>query len=116
MAARETLVWIPGKNGRKGRWITKMRNGRYTAAYRRLRETSNVVAAISAPMIIGDLEPYRSPIDGTVIRSRTDHRDHMRRHDVVELGTERVRKKSPPKMPKAGQYIKDAIDQLRARH
>lgn len=35
------------------------------------------------PFIRGDIEPFVSPIDGTVIGSRSDLRSHMRKHDVV---------------------------------
>jgi hypothetical protein len=112
--ARETLVWVKPKGARKGRWVVKVRNGRYTATYLRLKETAIAVAHRGGPMVIRDLEPYRSPIDGTVITSRTGHRDHMRRHDVVELGNEPVRRKTPPPMPKAGPDIKAAIERLRA--
>lgn len=36
-----------------------------------------------APSFIPDIQPFVSPIDGTVISSRTQYRDHCKRHDVV---------------------------------
>ena len=33
--------------------------------------------------IVGDIEPFRSPRDGTVIRSRAHLQDYMARHDLV---------------------------------
>jgi hypothetical protein len=37
----------------------------------------------TGPMIQPDIEPFRSIIDGEVISSRRDLRNHMRKHDVV---------------------------------
>lgn len=37
----------------------------------------------SSPGFIPDITPFVSPIDGTVINSRTQYRDHCKRHDVV---------------------------------
>lgn len=44
----------------------------------------------AAPMIIRDIGEYRSPLDGSMITSRSQHRDHMRAHDVVEVGNEKI--------------------------
>ena len=37
----------------------------------------------SAPYVIGDIEPYRSPIDGTTILGRRGLREHCKAHGVV---------------------------------
>lgn len=42
----------------------------------------------SAPAVFGDIEPYRSHIDGSVITSRSHHRAHLRAHGCVEVGNE----------------------------
>jgi len=36
--------------------------------------------------IINDIQPFISPIDGTVISSRRAYRDHCKRHNVVPTG------------------------------
>ncbi len=36
----------------------------------------------------GDIEPYKSMITGEMITSRSQHRDHMRQHGVMEAGNE----------------------------
>ena len=41
---------------------------------------------ISAPRIMSDIAEYESLMDGTRITSRSHHREHMKRHNVVELG------------------------------
>lgn len=37
----------------------------------------------NAPTFIPDIEPFVSPIDGTVINSRSQMREHCKVHDVV---------------------------------
>ena len=41
-----------------------------------------------APMIMGDIQPYVSQIDGSLIASRSQHREHLRAHGCVEVGNE----------------------------
>lgn len=43
-----------------------------------------------APMVMRDIGEYVSPLDGQHITSRNQHRDHMRAHDVVEVGNEKI--------------------------
>jgi hypothetical protein len=38
--------------------------------------------------IISDIKPYISQIDGSVISSRSQHRDHLRSNGCVEVGNE----------------------------
>jgi len=41
-----------------------------------------------APLVMGDIAPYRSMIDGTWITSRSQHREHLRAHGCVEIGND----------------------------
>ena len=41
-----------------------------------------------APLVMGDIAPYRSMIDGTWITSRSQHREHLRTHGCFEVGNE----------------------------
>ncbi|MCB1460908.1 MAG: hypothetical protein KDJ90_00415 [Nitratireductor sp.] len=50
---------------------------------------------LPSPRLIRDIEPYKSMVTGEVITSRSKHRDHLRRHDLVELGNERPKKHQP---------------------
>lgn len=45
----------------------------------------------SGLMVMRDIGEYTSTLDGTRVTTRSQHRDHMRRHDVIEVGNERVR-------------------------
>lgn len=38
--------------------------------------------------IIGDIEPYKSVVDGSVVGSRRAHKEHLRRHGKIEVGNE----------------------------
>lgn len=68
----------------------------------------------SGPMIMRDISSYRSPIDGSTISSRSQHREHMERHDVIELGNERI-KPAPEKNAFKGiqREIKQHINKVR---
>ena len=45
------------------------------------------IAALS-PLIMGDIEPYVSMVDGSLISSRSKHREHLRQHGMVEIGND----------------------------
>lgn len=51
---------------------------------------------LSAPMIMPDITPYKSVIDGTEITSRSRHREHLREHGCIEVGNERPKPKNIP--------------------
>lgn len=44
----------------------------------------------TGPIVIRDIEPYRSVVTGEVIQGRRQHRDHLRAHDLVEIGNEKL--------------------------
>lgn len=41
-----------------------------------------------APMVIPDIQPYKSMATGEMITSRSRHREHLRQHGLVEVGNE----------------------------
>ena len=43
--------------------------------------------------IIGEIQPYKSMIDGTMITSRAKHREHLKKHGCQELGNEPLKAK-----------------------
>lgn len=61
--------------------------------------------------IISDIEPYKSPIDGSTVSSRSTHRDHMRQHGVVEMGNEYPKPKAAKDMPKAAHDVREILQQ-----
>ena len=42
----------------------------------------------AGPMVMKDIAPYQSMIDGSTITSRSKHREHLRAHNCVEIGNE----------------------------
>jgi hypothetical protein len=45
----------------------------------------------TAPHVMGDIEPYhaRGPEYGKLISSRSQHREYLRRHNLIEVGNEK---------------------------
>lgn len=51
---------------------------------------------IYGPYVMPDIAPYQSMIDGSMITSRSIHRDHLRQHGCIEVGNEKMETKLPP--------------------
>ena len=49
----------------------------------------------TAPMIMTDIQPYKSMIDGSMITSRSHHRNHLKDHNCIEVGNEKMESKPP---------------------
>jgi hypothetical protein len=45
---------------------------------------------LPAPLVQGDLAPYRSLRTGETIDGRAQHREHLHRHELIEVGNERA--------------------------
>lgn len=71
---------------------------------------------LPSPYVMGDIQPYRSMVDGSVIGGRRQHRDHLRAHGCEEVGNEKLPAPSAPKVTphEIGRDIKESIEQLRA--
>lgn len=41
-------------------------------------------------MVLDDMKPMVSPIDGDVISSRSQYREHMKKHGVIDVGNEKI--------------------------
>lgn len=84
---------------------------------------------VRAPMVRSDIEPYRAvAVDvatgkAPVIRSRSEHREYLRRNGYVEVGNDPIRKPrsadhgldSKHQDRLRGQAIKQAIEEVTAR-
>lgn len=64
--------------------------------------------------VIPDISPYMSPIDKSVISSRSGHREHMRHHGVEEVGNEKIYERPKPvyEPQGMGEDIKRAYEEL----
>lgn len=43
---------------------------------------------VQTHMVMADIQPYQSMIDGSMITSRSQHRSHLRQHNCIEIGNE----------------------------
>jgi len=69
----------------------------------------NFSHAVQTPMIMRDISGYASPIDGAQITSRSEHRDHLRRHEVIEVGNERIGAPRPDTGVTSSGYTRDHL-------
>lgn len=65
---------------------------------------------VNAPMVMTDIQPYQSMIDGQMITSRSTHRAHLRQHGCIEIGNETKYLKSQPLTPPPG--LKERLIQV----
>lgn len=68
-----------------------------------------------AAYLMPDKQPYVSPLDGSLITSRSHHREHMLRHGVIEAGDmpmPTAQRNRDVHAPVTGRDIADAIKQL----
>lgn len=61
-------------------------------------------------MIMPDIQPYKSMCDGTMITSRSKHREHLKVHGVVEVGNELDNARRKEMRPPPG--LKERIAQI----
>jgi hypothetical protein len=61
-------------------------------------------------MIMPDIAPYRSMIDGSEISSRSRHREHLMSHGCIEIGNETKYLKQRPVQTPAG--LKQTVARL----
>lgn len=57
---------------------------------------------VNAPMVMSDIQPYQSMIDGKMITSRSIHREHLRKNGCIEIGNETKYLQSKPMTPPPG--------------
>ena len=50
----------------------------------------------TGPQVIRDIEPYQSMVDGSMITSRSHHREHLKRHNCFEVGNEKMETRPTP--------------------
>lgn len=63
-----------------------------------------------APMVMPDIKPYRSMCDGSMITSRSHHREHLKAHGVIEIGNETKHMRRKEMKPPPG--LKDTVVRL----
>jgi hypothetical protein len=43
---------------------------------------------VDGTFFVPDIQPYQSMVDGSMIGSRSQHREHLRQHSLIEIGNE----------------------------
>lgn len=82
---RKTYVSVRGHS----RSIPKFKTYRGTDGYNHLLpEYGGDLSGLggSSPFLMADKSAYQSPMDGSVVEGRAAHREHMKRHGVLEAG------------------------------
>ena len=68
---------------------------------------------IDAPMIMGDIAPYQSMIDGSMIQSRSRHREHLRDNGCIEVGNESMEtKRTAPSSEKRREVLAQQLGNM----
>jgi len=62
--------------------------------------------------VISDIEPYRSVIDRSIISGRRQHRDHLRAHDCIEVGNEKLPAFKRKELPDVREDIRTAREMV----
>lgn len=71
-----------------------------------------------APMVMTDIAPYKSMVTGEMITSRSHHKEHLKRHSLIEIGNETKYLKPKPLTPPPGlkeDLIRVANEKLRSK-
>lgn len=64
--------------------------------------------------VMPDIEPYVSMIDGSLITSRSKHREHLRQHNCFEVGNEIKPQPLPDVSPqKRHELLRAQVDAVR---
>lgn len=71
-----------------------------------------VAPASASFYVMPDIQPYRSMVDGSIVGGRRQHREHLRQHNVIEVGNELDKATPKPLEPPRG--LKEAL--IRAAH
>jgi len=56
-----------------------------------------------APMVMSDIQPYISQVDGSVIESRSKHKAHLKQHKMIELGNDVPKQHKPAELSRRSQ-------------
>ncbi len=63
----------------------------------------------TGPFIQADYQPYKSMVTGEMIEGRAAHREHLKRHNVVEVGTAYDKELPKPKPLTSPKGLKETI-------
>lgn len=107
---RETWVQDPYT----GKLVPK---AQYVKSILRSLELQRLRSDLPSPQLMRDIEPFHNvAVDGKMIGSRSEKREMMRRHDLVEMGNDkRVTKRVARQRTPIRQSIKRSLEELSGR-
>lgn len=92
---------------------TWMPSDEYYALKARRRRAGENRSNLPCPMIMSDIEPYRNvAVDGKMITSRSEHRQMLRDHGLVEVGNERPKPRQPVELDDPTPEVAKVAQQL----
>ena len=62
--------------------------------------------------VMPDIQPYQSMVDGSMITSRSKHREHLREHNCFEVGNERMESKPVPVQDTRKEVLKAQLSNM----
>lgn len=67
--------------------------------------------ATGSSMIMPDIQPYRSMVNGEMITSRSHHKNLLKQHGLIEIGNETryLKSKSPAPPPGLKEHVMRAV-------
>ena len=68
-----------------------------------------MVRMLSAPDVIADNTCYKSMKTGQMITSRTQHKNHLKEHGLIEVGNEKMPEKKVERSTKEKQALRQEI-------
>lgn len=83
-------IW--DKNGK----VAEINSDGYVIWLRPGSNTGNKMSSLPSPMVMRDIEPYKSMITGEMITSRSVHKTHLKQHGCVEVGNDTSHMKPKP--------------------
>lgn len=71
---------------------------------------------VNAPMVLPDIQGYQSQVTGEWIGSRSQHRQHLKEHRLVEIGNETKAHMTKPAQKVDREGIRRSIHESLQRH
>lgn len=96
----------------RGRWVWDRATMSLipAAEYYARKYAGAAISDLPAPMVMKDVEPYRSVIDGSVIGGRRQHREHLKANGCIEVGNEYAPPRPRADLPPISQDIARAME------
>lgn len=66
--------------------------------------------------VMPDISPYQSMADGSMITSRSHHREHLKRHHLIEIGNEKMTPRADLRNNGAKEALVGAIQQAKHKY